>query len=86
MKKPARPLTPLKRKGKTTAKRTKANTNTKLADQIRGYISTLRVTCSRSLTRCLQQLGRGPLKVLVELFGVQGEAGTKKSVRGKEEL
>lgn len=86
VKKPARPLKPLRRKGKTPAKRIRTKSSTSVADQIRRYISKLRLTCSRSLSRCLQQLGRGPLRVFVEAFGVHGDTALKKGVEAKEDL
>ena len=86
VKKPARPLKPLRRKGKTPAKRIRTKSSTSVADQIRRYISKLRLTCSRSLSRCLQQLGRGPLRVFVEAFGVHGDTASKKGVEAKEDL
>jgi hypothetical protein len=86
VKSPGRPLKPLKRKGKTPAKRSRTKSSASVADQIRSYISKLRLTCSRSLSRCLQQLGRGPLRVLVEAFGAHGNAGLEKGVEAKEDL
>jgi hypothetical protein len=80
--KPVRIRKPLKRKGGKTASTIdpKPLSIASIKKHIKTYVTALKIACTQSLTSCLQQLETGPLRILVEIFGV------RTSGSGKEDL